>query len=357
MLDKQLLDRFLKNECSPDERRMVIDYLASHPDEAARLLPAEEFEEVRPVDWDTQRSERSFHQIQSRLGHRTTQIGRRTTPIVRWSLVAAAVLLAIVGVKWLFNGTGKPTLVAKAEPKAEDVWITEANDSTHSRMFLLPDGSSAELSPRSRISYRRSFGSDDQRIIKLTGEGQFNVTGDPKRPFMVVSDELTTTVLGTWFAVTADSGASIIKVHLYSGKVRVGQSAGKKWKTTDSSLLLAPGEELVYNRQQMLAVIRRPAHLGNKTLATTTRPHQQTASAKPQWYMFGGQSLADVFGQLSDYYGVQINFFPTDVENRYFTGKFSRTESLDDILSDIALLHGLTLTKKEGMYVFRKKDR
>ena len=73
--------------------------------------------------------------------------------------------------------------------------------------------------------------------------------------------------------------------------------------------------------------------------------------------MFGGQSLADVFDQLSDYYGVQINYFPADVENHYFTGKFSRNDSLDDILGDIALLHGLTLTKKEGMYVFRKKDR
>lgn len=349
MLDKQLFDRFLKNECNPDERRMVVDYLAAHPDEAARLLPPEEFEEVRPVDWDARRSERSFQQVQMRLGH-------RTNPIIRWSLVAAAVLLAFVGVRWLFNGTGKPNLVARAALKAEDVWITEANDSTHSRMFLLPDGSSAELSPHSRVSYRRSFGSDDQRIVKLTGEGQFNVTGNPKKPFMVVSDELTTTVLGTWFSVTADAGASTIKVHLFSGKVRVGQTAGMRWKTSDSALYLAPGEELVYDRQKMLAVIRRPT--GERTLAMkTTRPHQQAASSKPEWYMFGGQSLADVFDQLSDYYGVQINYFPADVENHYFTGKFSRNDSLEDILNDIALLHSLTVTKREGMYVFRKKDR
>jgi ferric-dicitrate binding protein FerR (iron transport regulator) len=72
--------------------------------------------------------------------------------------------------------------------------------------------------------------------------------------------------------------------------------------------------------------------------------------------MFGGQSLTEVFDQLSDYYGVQINYFPSDVANRYFTGKFSKNDSLEDILNDIALLHGFTLKKIEGTYVFRKKD-
>lgn len=72
--------------------------------------------------------------------------------------------------------------------------------------------------------------------------------------------------------------------------------------------------------------------------------------------MFGGQSLTDVFDQLSDYYGVQINYFPSDVANRYFTGKFSKSDSVEVILNDIALLHGLTLKKTEGIYVFRRKN-
>jgi ferric-dicitrate binding protein FerR (iron transport regulator) len=112
----------------------------------------------------------------------------------------------------------------------------------------------------------------------------------------------------------------------------------------------------------MLAVVRSPRQLRDLTLTkknqqTTAHAHTLSASSKPEWYMFGGQSLAEVFDQLSDYYGTQINYFPADVENHYFTGKFSKTDSLEDILNDIALLHNLTLSKKEGMYVFRKRDK
>jgi ferric-dicitrate binding protein FerR (iron transport regulator) len=350
MLDKQLLDRFLRNTCTAEERRIVLDYLKAHPDEAAGLLPQQEFEEVNPENWDPQRSERSFLQIQQRLNH-------HTHPLIRWSLAAAATITLFFGIRWLVAKPNAPAQLAAA--KTEPRWITEANNSLNTRTLTLPDGSSAELAPGTKISYHPTFTSDDRRIVKLDGEGQFNVTGDPAKPFMVVSGELTTTVLGTWFSVTADPGAQTIKVHLYEGKVKVAGTDGVRWKTKDSVLFLQPGEELTYNKRQMLAVIRSPkTDLAlNKPAGprTTSASSQRTAASKPEWYRFGGQSLTDVFDQLSDYYGVQINYFPADVANRYFTGKFSKDDSLEDILNDIALLHNLKLTKKEGMFVFRKK--
>lgn len=320
MIDKQLFDRFLKNECSADERRLVQEFLDAHPDETGQLLSEEEFTEVEPESWSDSRSDRSFHQIQQRL-HQGTR------PLIRWSLVAATILIVTVGVKWLVTGSGKPLLLADTGHKNEAEWITETNDSGHTRLLLLPDGSSAELAPGSRISYRRTFITDEQRTVKLDGEGQFKVTGDPGRPFMVVSEELTTTVLGTWFSVTADKGASTIKVRLYSGKVKVGATDGIHWNSKDSVLFLQPGEELTYDKQKRLAEVRNPLHGNDRVLAknaaptphTTTASHQLTASSKPEWYRFGGQSLSDVFDQLSDYYGVQINYFPADVENHYFT--------------------------------------
>ena len=360
MIDKQLFDRFLKNECSAEERRLVIEYLQAHPDEADNLLPEEEFEELQADAWDPERSNRSFHQIRQRLQP-------RTRPLIRWSLVAATILVAVVGIKWLVTGTSGPAQQAQKGHSLEDKveWVTENNRSSGTRMLLLPDGSSAELSPGSQISYRRTFTSDDKRWVKLMGEGQFNVVGDPRRPFTVISGALTTTVLGTWFSVIADPDSATIKVHLYSGRVKIGASDGLHWKTKDSALYLRPGQDLTYNKQNMLAVIRSPQRPGDRNLAkagkagphTTSLARQLSPSLKPEWYMFGGQPLTEVFDQLSDYYGVQINYFPSDVENHYFTGKFSKTDSLEDILKDIALLHDLTLTRTEGIYVFRKKGQ
>lgn len=362
MLDKDLFDRFLKNECSAEEQRIVSEFLAAHPEEAAALLPQEEFEQEDPEEWDTLRSDRAFQLIGQRLEH-------KTHALVRWSLVAATVLTVVVGIKWLLSGSAKPAQQAKTNTERQaDDWVTEANITSSTRMLQLPDGSSAELSPGSRVTYHGAFTANAKRLVRLVGEGQFRVADDPSHPFIVVSDELTTTVLGTWFSVSADSGASMIKVHLYSGKVRVGMTAGTQWKTKDSAFVLQPGEELTFSRQNMLAVIRSPQHLAGRSTVKTKRgnvPDVRTtvvhpirqASAKPEWYMFGGQPLTEVFDQLSDYYGVQINYFPSDVSNHYFTGKFSKGDSLEDILKDIALLHDLTLIRMEGMYVFRKKEK
>jgi transmembrane sensor len=357
MLDKQLFDRFLKNDCSAEERQLVLEYLKDHPDAIAEFLPEREFVEAEPAIWDVRQSDRSFQKIRHRVSN-------RTHPIMRWSLVAAAVLVVAVGIKWLVTGSVKPIQLAQRGHTAEggDDWLTEVNNSVHTRKLNLPDGSLAELSPGTRISYRRTFTSDDKRLVKLEGEGQFNVVTDSRHPFTVISEELTTTVLGTWFSVIADPGASTIRVHLYSGKVRIGSSDGIRWKTKDSAVYLQPGDELTYNRQNMLAIVKSPQHIRNAVASAKTSPYTTAAvqklspSLKPEWYMFGGQPLTQVFDQLSDYYGVQINYFPSDVTNHYFTGKFSKSDSLESILNDIALLHGLTLKKTEGMYVFRKKD-
>lgn len=348
MIDKQLLDRFLKNECSEQERRLVLEFLENHPGKMEDLLSEEEFAQVTPELPDPERTRHSFQAIHGRL-HRPVMSLRR------WGIVAASLLVLTVGVKWLLIGSRLASKQQHQQLLAEvdnDVWVTQVNRGQQVEELLLPDGSSAELSPGSRIRYHKAFTNSDRRIVQLEGEGQFKVTGDQQRPFMVQTGPLTTTVLGTWFSVLAEPTANVIKVHLYSGKVQVGG----RWKTKDSLLVLRPGDELVYDRNDMLAVIHSPKKPKAVNLAYTT--HDRTpsaASAKPNWYMFGGQSLADVFDQLSDYYGVQINYFPADVKNHYFTGKFSRNDSLEGILNDIALLHDLKLTKEEGVYVFRKK--
>jgi ferric-dicitrate binding protein FerR (iron transport regulator) len=347
MIDKQLLDRFLKSECTADERRQVLAYLESHPKALEDLLPETEFAEAIPGPWEPERSEQAFQEIRGRQN-------RPVKPLFRWSLAAAASILVVaVAIKLLTTGARQPAQQVAEKNKNIDAWVTQINSTPLVAAFQLPDGSSAELSPGSRIKYRKTFVTDVYRRVQLEGEAQFKVVGDQHRPFEVQSAELTTTVLGTWFSVLADPAARQIKVHLYNGRVQV---AGR-WKTKDSILILRPGDELVYNKESMLAVIKTPwPNKRDHVAYTTSRRTKLAASTKPEWYMFGGQPLTAVFDQLSDYYGVQINYFPSDIKDRYFTGKFSKEDSLEVILQDIALLHGLTLTKTDGIYIFRKKE-
>jgi len=76
---------------------------------------------------------------------------------------------------------------------------------------------------------------------------------------------------------------------------------------------------------------------------------------KPNWYEFNGTKLSEVFEQLSAYYGAPIYYYPADLKNRYYTGRMEKTDSLADILRDIALLNDLTVSKKNNTFTLKRK--
>jgi len=352
MITKELIERFLKNECSHDEYRMVSEYLAAHPEELEQFLPVEEFTGGEVVPWEKERSEHFFQSIRNRLFDRSVLSHRLKT-----GLAAASVMLVIVMVWWLSKEkTNSASVTKQASGKNNtlaDRLERRMNTTGSVLTFSLTDGSTVELAPNSQIEYSSAFSEKDQRSIHLQGEALFTVAKDKNRPFKVTSGDLTTTVLGTSFTVKAFDGEATIQVRLYTGKVVVSPSLLIKAKM-DSNVFLLPGQELTYNKQLMTASVRSTLKKNNAYAAVSTKRKGQTFR-QPDWYMFGGQPLPQVFDQLSEYYGVEINYYPADVSNRYFTGKFAKTDSLETILKDISLLHGLSLKKTDGVYIFRKK--
>jgi len=344
MITKELIDRYLRNECNEDERRLVMEYLATHPEEMEQHLPEEEFaaQQHQAQPWEKERSEQALQSSREKLFRRPAVIRR-----MRAGLAAASVIL-VIGMVWFFS-RGKEIQPGVNNPVTgplAGVMERRTNTTAATLTVALMDGSTVDLAPNSEIEYKKAFTGGSKRMVKLQGEALFSVAKDKARPFVVMSGDLTTTVLGTSFSVKAFSAEPTIKVHLFTGKVAVDTKA----KT--EAIGLRPGDELIYDRQRMIAKVT--SSIKKKDLAVSTSP--KTGKTKqPDWYMFGGQPLPQVFDQLSEYYGVEINFYPADVSNRYFTGKFSKTDSIETILKDISLLHDLTLKKTDGVYIFRKK--
>ncbi len=84
-------------------------------------------------------------------------------------------------------------------------------------IIKLPDGSTVILNAASTIEV---VNSKKSRTITLNGEAVFNVAPDNKRPFLVKTRDIHTTVLGTEFGVRAYD-SSDITVAVKSGKVKV----------------------------------------------------------------------------------------------------------------------------------------
>lgn len=149
---------------------------------------------------------------QAKVIHMPTSASR----VWRWvASVAAVFMIAVSAGLWFFRvEPGRPQLTVAQEKKMGPVIFS-------GKQFVrLPDGSTVVLNEQSRLSYSPAFGENDRKV-RLVGEGYFDIQYIPSKPFKVVTGKITTTVLGTAFNVKAYEGQAEIKVTVSRGKVRV----------------------------------------------------------------------------------------------------------------------------------------
>jgi len=84
----------------------------------------------------------------------------------------------------------------------------------------LTDGTKVWLNHGSKLKYPPQF-SGKNRIVKLVGEAYFDVAHDPQKPFIVKTENINITALGTEFNVMAYPGEQVMNTTLVSGKVLV----------------------------------------------------------------------------------------------------------------------------------------
>ncbi|MBC9912790.1 FecR family protein [Chitinophaga varians] len=349
MIQRELIDRYFRNECSDDERKRVLEYFRDSPAEWNRYMTEEDWDNfVVSQEVDPALSEKMFKAVSSKTLRKS-----RKMPVA-W-LAAAAVAGLLIGLLWIYR-PGPVPLMAKrgALPGTAQQMTERKNTSNRPMSILLADSSVVTLSPHSSIRFYEPFVADKGRIIYLSGEALFKVTGDKDRPFVVYADKLATTVLGTSFTVQSFAESKVITLTLHEGKVQAAaaDSLHAKWK---SKVVLLPGDVLTYNKATMLASLKRNAPAGHLVKAGPANSNAYTVH-RPDWYTFDASLLSEVFDQLSSYYQVDIYYYPADLQHKYFSGRLHKTDSLETILNDIALLNHLTIEKKEGSYIIRKKN-
>jgi hypothetical protein len=267
-------------------------------------------------------------------------------------------LIIIAGQNWLGHKKNKDVIVtAKVEidKPATVVKRHEVNTSGKTKRLVLQDSSEIILDPSSEVSWNEPF-TNNRRDIVLKGRARFHVAKDKTRPFTVISGQIATTALGTQFIVTAFERQDFISVQLFEGKVVV-KAADSIRPQLKSNFYLLPGEELLYNNKQYTARVHRfmnaDAIARHKEQAEDNMEDMPSLPLgdKGSWYMFNNQPLVQVFKQLEEMYGVHISYPEKGLEKMYFIGKFSKNDSVSDILNQISLLNNLTVTKKDNAYI------
>jgi hypothetical protein len=167
---------------------------------------------------------------------------------------AAAVLLFALLSTWYYNSVynAESTIITYNDLINEnrEGLVEQTNNSSKVQIITLSDGSSVLLKPNSKLSYPKIF-TGNQRKVYLSGEGFFEISKNPKKPFFVYANEIVTKVVGTSFRIKAYNDHPNVEVIVRTGKVKVKSSQLIK-DSKEKEIILLPNQALRFVRKKLI---------------------------------------------------------------------------------------------------------
>ncbi|MDN3583095.1 FecR family protein [Mucilaginibacter flavus] len=244
-----------------------------------------------------------------------------------WAAAAAILLFAFAGVFYILSKKKETELIGAVMQQIKVPYGA-------TRHLVLGDGTKVTLNAGSTFTYPNNF-TQTTRDVSLVGEGFFEVTKNPKHPFLVHTNKLTVRVLGTVFNVKAYNNDKTTETTLLQGKVQV-QLANSPEKT----IVLVPNEKLV--------VINQPAKILAANNPKQNKIEYQVSAlpdVKPEevketaWLdnriLFTNDPFEDVAKQIERKYNVQVVFESADLKNEQISGLLDK-ESLQTAMQIMA---------------------
>ncbi|SFW17340.1 FecR family protein [Chitinophaga sancti] len=342
-INDELLTRYLANEANASECALVESWMAESETNRQyldTLHQAWQLAAARPLlEMDMEEKWRQFRHARKKK----VSIKR---PLAIFAAAAAICLLIITSWQWLNRQVAnRISETNTGTHPAHDSLHYATNTSGKAMPLTLPDGTHLLLADQSALTWREPFLSS--RAISMTGKAFFQVSKNGQHPFIVISGDISTTVLGTDFEINTFHD---ISVRLYSGKVMIASSNTGRMK---NKVYLAPGQEFIYGPQIIVRSFLQQVPSVTKDSHPAEDPYIANGEEN-NWYMFNNQSLEEVLNQLEAIYKVRIIYNKADIKNIYFTARYERTESLTSILKRIAKLNDLKITDNDSVMIIKK---
>lgn len=178
---------------------------------------------------------------------------------------------------------------------------------------ILPDGSKVWLNSESTIKFRIPF-SEDIRKVDLIGEAFFDVTKNPKQPFIVKSANVGVKVYGTRFNYKAYPEDKNIEVILEEGSVG-----------------LTVREEGMYNKTRLIPGDRAVIAKGNDAVDVKNENIDKYIAWHLGKLVFENTPMSEVALMLERWYGVEVIVQSPEIMDYSFTTTFDN-ESLFEVI-------------------------
>lgn len=352
----ELFDQFLENRLTAAELELLFTYFGTANEAELRSLILEELD--REVEYAVQNEEHRLEVIHSKLTENI--FGTTKAPVVRKLMIGriarvAAILIAVVSVSLLtyklsnsqnyhiVPGGPKASLVVNGIAKnltgqkgsllfhSKGVTVTtkadgsiiytaiNADSATASKMnsletprggeyrVTLSDGTMVTLNSGSKLSFPTGFRGAERKVT-LEGEGFFEVTKNPKMPFIVDVDGRAIRVLGTKFNVSSYEEDRGVTATLLEGSILFTDKNNQQLK-------LKPNQQVI-------------SQAGKLTL-NDVEAADYLAWTKGD-FLFNDMPIAAVLQKLGRWYDVDVDLQSLPDKNLYL--KISRNANINDVL-------------------------
>lgn len=331
--DRELIEKFFTGRCSPEEEKLVRLFLKKPESEALldevlterAIHDLEKFRQDGPMPPEHQDWKKT---IQEKITNQSP-VARGTIQKRFFTMRSAAIWTAVI-----LAGLGAYTINHyRSNSEKPAVFVERINPRGQRSMILLPDSSMVYLGADSRLRYPERFSADSREIF-LSGEAFFEVTKNPKRPFMVHTGNVQTKVLGTSFKIEAFRDRPLM-VQVATGKVRVDQIDGKQQK---SLAILLPGETVL---------------LDHGKIENGNMDPEEVRDLKASRLTFNDRSLQEIAEVLRRWYNVKIAFKRSSKARERMTLTLDASVSIDKILNVLASAGHFKYTMRNGEIMIR----
>ncbi|HEY9257327.1 FecR family protein [Chitinophaga sp.] len=271
-----------------------------------------------PFSSEEERTEAKQRLLQSILANATPAAAkvRPLTWVYRIAGSAAAIAVLCWGISYLWP-----------HPQPEKLQLTWISTGLREqKRVMLPDSSVVTLNANSQLSFNNHFNKEDRIVTLHKGEAFFSIQPNTARPFQVLTDSITTTVLGTSFNVMKYAHSPAVKITVKTGKVSVG-------KAQQTYCQLLPADQVM---------------IDSKSYQFTTRHEEGLAG--DEWtsgrIVMREEPLSNILERLEMIYGVEFDkHMLSDDSLRTIT--FNASMPLQSVLTIVETISHVRFSKQD----------
>lgn len=309
-----LLEKFRKGNCTEAEEQLLHRWLD--------LLEQDAGTDISLSDEEKQRIQAN---MLDNIFPATTPMLRRRMIVRTWMKVAAVLLPLMAVGYYLWQQQTTAT--------RNSGWLTKHNATAQVRQLVLPDSSRVMLGAHTSIQFPAKYTGGERAVKLLEGKAFFDVRTDPQHPFIVESNGIRTTVLGTSFSVASYKGLYTCRVTVVTGKVQVQTNNNNYGVLTPAQRITIAGEKA-------------------SALRDTVATADAMAWTKGE-IVLRDASLQELIQMLREQYGVNTTT-RLDIQQGNYTVRLPATMPLTavlDVVEKISYKPKIRFTMKDGQVI------